>query len=471
MIKFLHTADLHIGKVFHEQSLCEDQAAVLDQLACLLKDDSYSALVIAGDVYDRSIPSPDAVEILGAFLGKVKRANPSLEIFIIPGNHDSAVRLGFGRELFAALGVRLGVTAADCDKPVIIEKNGERCAFFLLPFLNPGVLQPEACDEEIFSQAHEPLRSQSALAAEAGRRMEKALRALAAQGVSRAVLAAHVFASGGAESGGERVFLGSAELVNLSLFPGFDYIALGHLHRCQRVGENAWYSGSPLVYSFGEVQSAEQALAEQALAELDVAEGAAARKKSGEKFFLSVELKDGGAEVEKIPVKPVRSALSFAGPFARFAGELSADNAADRELLAAKDDYLEIRLTDRGIVENAQERLRKRFPRLLSLRQDDARAGLSSGLATVFAAARHRERRSLAADFKDFLASLYGETDESGGSGGANGAGSVGYTQEEIALFEALLAEAEGEQNESLDCKSRDLQSLDLQSREGGVLF
>ena len=439
MIKFLHTADLHLGKVFYDQALSEDQAAVLDQLACLLQDDSYAALVIAGDVYDRSIPSPDAVELLGAFLAKAKSGNPSLEIFIIPGNHDSAVRLGFGRELFASLGIRLCVMAADCDKPVIVEKNGERCAFFLLPFLNPGVLEANDAESSPDNPSNaEPLRSQSALAVEAGRRMEKARQVLADQGVSRAVLAAHLFASGGAEAGSERVFLGSAELVNISLFKEFDYIALGHLHRCQRVGDNAWYSGSPLVYSFGEVQ----------------ATSTSTGQKSGEKFFLSVELKDGGAAVEKIPVKPLRNAASFSGPFARFA----ADESADSELAAAKDDYLEIRLTDRGITENARDILRKRFPRLLSLRQDDARAGLASGLATAFAAVSHGERRSLSADFKDFLASLYGAEYEPDASSG---------TAEEIELFEALLAEAEGEQNESLGTRQSGLRS----PNEGGLPF
>ena len=395
MIKFLHTADLHLGKIFYDHSLGEDQAVMLENLARILEDDSCSVLVIAGDVYDRSIPSPEAVELFGAFLGNVKNRRPSLEILVTPGNHDSAARLGFGRELFARLGIRFAVSAVDCDKPLIVEKDGESCAFFLLPFLNPGVLEGEAATEE----GPVPLRSQSSLAEEAGRRMEKARQELAGRGVSRSVLAAHLFASGGAEAGSERVFIGNAELVNVSLFKGFDYIALGHLHRCQRVGGNAWYAGSPLAYSFGETQ---------------------------EKFFLSVELNDNGVEVEKIPVKPLRKVTSLAGTFERFAG----DTSADRELLAAKDDYLEIRLTDRGITENARDILRKRFPRLLSLRQDEALAGLSSTLAARAQEGPRGERRCLSADFKDFLASLYGDADTPDISA-------------EIELFNALLAEVE----------------------------
>ena len=405
MLKFLHTADLHLGKVFHEQSLCEDQAAMLEGLARILEDDSYAALVIAGDVYDRSIPSPEAVELFGSFLGSLKTRRPSLEVFVIPGNHDSAMRLGFGRELFARLGIRFGVSAAECDKPLIVEKDGERCAFFLLPFLNPGVLE---------GQDAEPLRSQSALAEEAGRRVENARRELADRGVSRSVLVSHLFASGGAEAGSERVFLGSAELVNISQFRAFDYIALGHLHRCQRAGENAWYSGSPLVYSFGEAAP----------------QGNSGEKTQREKFYLSVELKSGGAAVEKIPVTPLRKTATLSGSFARFSGDMSTDS----ELLAAKNDYLEIRLTDRGITENARDILRKRFPYLLSLRQDEALAGLGSSFAAGGGEERQsRERRSVSADFRDFLAGLYGET---------NAADTLAETE----LFDTLLAEAEAEE-------------------------
>jgi len=383
MIKFLHTADLHLGKVLNGHGLGEDQAAMLDQLALLLEDESYAALVISGDVYDRSIPSPDAVELFSSFLGKVKNRRPSPEIFIIPGNHDSASRIGFGRELFSRLGIHFGVDAEDCDKPVIIEKSGEKCAFFLLPFLNPGVLEVEG----------DILRSQNALAEEAGRRMEKARRELSGQGVAYTVLAAHLFTTGGTEAGSERVFLGSAEQVNSAFFDGFDYAALGHLHRCQNVGKKIWYSGSPLAYSFAEAGQ--------------------------EKFFLSTELKKDGAVTEKIPVKPLHRVTSLQGSFARFSGDIS----DDAEASAAKDDYLEIRLTDSVITENAGEILREKYPRLLSLRQDEAFAGLTGAIVDN---APSGDRRDVSADFKKFLSTLYEQPDP-----------------EEQELFDTLLAETE----------------------------
>ncbi|MDR0513293.1 MAG: exonuclease SbcCD subunit D [Treponema sp.] len=417
MIKLLHTADLHLGKVFHDQSLAEDQAAMLDNMVSILVDDSYSALVISGDVYDRSIPSPEAVELFGAFLAKVKSAQPKLEIFIIPGNHDSQARLGFGRELFAGLNIHLGVCAEECDKPVIVEKDGEKCAFFLLPFLSHGALEADNPDDGA-------LRSQYALAETAARRMEKARAELAERGISYSVLLAHLFAAGGMESGAERVFVGTAEQVPVTLFKGFDYVALGHLHRCQRVGDNAWYSGSPLSYSFSET----------------VPLGNGDDRWQQEKFFLSVELTHTGAQVEKIPVKPLRGVWSFSGKFARFTADVSSETLHDRALAAAKNDYLEIRLTDGGITENAREILRSRFPNILSLRQNDAFAGLRSS-AVLRRNVDGGERRSLSDDFKDFLSSVYGEE-----AAEESGARTAPETAAKIELFNLLLAEAEAEE-------------------------
>ena len=423
-MKFIHTADLHLGKIFHDHSLIEDQAVMLEDLAQLLEDGGYSALLIAGDIYDRSIPSPEAVELFGSFLERVKSFRPSPELLVIPGNHDSASRLGFGKELFARLGIRFGVSAEDCDKPVIVEKNGEKAAFFLLPFLNPGALS--IAD----NGAPVPIRSQSALAEEAARRMEKSRAGLAAkQGVNYSVLAAHLFASGGKEAGSERVFLGSAELVNTGLFKNFDYVGLWHLHRCQSAGDKMWYPGSPLAYSFGEV-SAQKAGPQTGIPQMG----------REEKFFLSVELDKDGTKVEKIPVKPRRKVTSISGPFARFTGD-----TMDRELLDASNDYLEIRLTDSKITENARDILRRRFPFLLSLRQDEALAGLSSairaqapeGYREECRAGSPAERRSISGDFRNFLVSLYGEAlPQRGGA-------------EKLELFNTLLCEVEEEESVS----------------------
>jgi exonuclease SbcD len=412
MIKFLHTADLHLGKVLHEQSLAEEQRRMLDDLAGFLADESYQALVIAGDVYDRSIPSTEAVELFSAFLGKLKARRPSLEILVIPGNHDSPVRLGFGREIFAGLGLRFAADPGDCGKPVVLKdpENGKSCAFFLLPFLSPGSFRPgpaEKPGETVPGGEEGPAgswASQARLAAEAAGRLEEARLRYKAEGVSRFVLVAHLFAAGGREAGSERIFLGNAELADIGLFSGFDYAALGHLHRMQQAGKNGWYSGSPLAYSFGEAGS--------------------------EKYFLSVELDTAAGNlpplIKPIPVAPLRKLCRISGPFERFFHP----SPEDMELAAAGEDYLEISLTGRGLVENALAILRKNFPRLLSIRQDAALSGLLAGHGgSGSPAEKPGERRDTAEDFKEFLTGLYGEAD-----GG------------ELALFRELLAELEAEE-------------------------
>jgi exonuclease SbcD len=417
MIKFLHTADLHLGKVLHEQSLIEDQRYMLDNLAGILTDESYQALIIAGDVYDRSIPPIEAVELFGAFLGKLKARRPSLEVLIIPGNHDSPVRLGFGREIFAGLGLRFVTDPRDCGKPVILKdpENGESCAFFLLPFLSPGSFRPgpaEKPKETVSGKGAETQGDeergnpapQARLAAEAAGRLEEARLRCKAEGVSRFVLAAHLFAAGGREAGSERIFLGSAELADMELFSGFDYVALGHLHRMQRAGKNGWYSGSPLAYSFSEAGS--------------------------EKYFLSVELGAAAGNlspvISPIPLSPLRKLRRISGPFERFFHP----SPEDTELSAVAEDYLEISLTGRGLTENALAVLRKNFPCLLSIRQDAALSSLLAGHAGLAGEEKPGERRDTAKDFEEFLTGLYGEADKG-----------------ELALFRELLAEIEeGEQ-------------------------
>jgi exonuclease SbcD len=218
------------------------------------------------------------------------------------------------------------------------------------------------------------------------------------------VLAAHLFAAGGREAGSERIFLGSAELADIGLFSGFDYVALGHLHRMQQVGENGWYSGSPLAYSFGEAES--------------------------EKCFLSVEIDTADGNLPPIltplPVLPLRRLRRVSGPFDRF----FRPSPEDTELSAFREDYLEISLTGRGLTENALAILRKDFPRLLSIRQDAALSGLLAEHAALGKPASG-ERRDTVRDFEEFLAGIYGKADSG-----------------ELALFRELLAELEGEDQE-----------------------
>ena len=171
-MKFLHTADLHLGKVFHEHSLIDDQAYMLDGLAEILEDAAYRALLIAGDVYDRAIPQAEAVNLFSRFLGNLKARRPDLAVLVLPGNHDSSSRLGFGRELLAELGVHFVTRPEDAASPILVRAaDGAETAFFLLPFLAPGSLRRESGDDQ---GEGEFLRSQAALAGEAAARLEQA---------------------------------------------------------------------------------------------------------------------------------------------------------------------------------------------------------------------------------------------------------------------------------------------------------
>ncbi|MDR1466166.1 MAG: exonuclease subunit SbcD [Treponema sp.] len=382
-MKFLHTSDLHLGKIFHDYSFIDDQTFILDKLLTELKDISFQALVIAGDVYDRSIPSPDAVKLFSSFLGKLKKERPDLDIFLISGNHDSSSRLAFGRELFAELGVFFTTDPVDADKPIVIGENGDRTAFFLLPFLNPGSLKGE---DQV------PLRSQARLVETAAGRLESARLAVLEQGVQHTVLIAHLFATGGLATDSERTFIGAAELADVGLFVGFDYIALGHLHRYQSIKSNAYYSGSPLPYSFSEAKH--------------------------EKFFLSVALSAEKPVVEKIPIEPLRRMSSLTGTFDDFKGDLS------DEIKAKKDDYLEIILTNKSFVDNPLFFLRQRFSHLLTIRQEEAVKAHLQESDSRLRFADINAKRNIVDDFTDFLFDLYGEINE-----------------KETALFQALLSE------------------------------
>jgi exonuclease SbcD len=359
-MKILHTADWHLGRLLHEQPLIEDQRYMLEFLLSFLEKNPHDALIIAGDIYDRSIPSPESVELFGSFLGELRKRCPGLEICIVSGNHDSAARLGFGRELFRRLSVHIASRAEDALNPVLLEAKTpggetERCAVFLLPFL------------------------QAPAVAEAAEKLEAARAEALRGGALWTVLASHLFIRGAAASDSERVFLGNAEQIDSGLFEAFDYAALGHLHKFQKAGKNAWYSGSPLAYSFGESNQ--------------------------DKVFLSVELSNAEGKksvgINQVPIRPLHPLKSLSGTFTEFfeGKRPDADGAS----------YLEIMLSGKELVEQPLPLLRTRYPLLLSIRQDAAFAARYAGYAETVP--EYVEGRSLAGDFDTFLLELYGSVD------------------------------------------------------------
>ncbi|MBL8967396.1 MAG: exonuclease SbcCD subunit D [Spirochaetaceae bacterium] len=407
-MRILHASDLHLGKTLHERGLLEDQARMLECLLEAIATERPAALLLAGDIYDRGVPPPEAIGLFDSFLNRAASLDPELAIVVVPGNHDSASRLSFGAGLLRRAGVHFRTRAEEAAEPVMVEREGEALAVFALPYLNPGSLRrsaprPPAATgsaaaapepEFDFGTAEEaaPLRSQAELFEEALRRVTPRL----VRGAHN-VLLAHCFAAGCSSSESERAFVGAAELVDAAAFDPFDYAALGHLHRPQAAGRKGRYPGSPLAYAFSEGEA-------------------------GDRGFLLVDLASGGFEARLLPAKPLRRLRRVTGSFA----ELSAPGA----LPEARGDYVEARLTDELPVLDPADALRANFPHLLSVRQaafEIKAAGTGGAGAEAGPRSAETGAAAAAADFEAFHLELRGEPPD----------------PETRALFTELLAEAE----------------------------
>lgn len=323
-MRLLHTADLHLGKILHEQSLLDDQSVLLEQIARELETGNYDLFVVAGDVFDRSVPPPEAVLLWDGFLRRVA-ALPGLETVIVPGNHDGASRMAFASSFLGAHHIHLRTRVDELERPLTFRWGGDEWDVFAVPFLQAGSL------EVVKDGQAAVLRSQRDLWEEARRRLTAARR----PGV-RAVLVTHLFTMGGSETDSERLFVGEAEQIPSSWLEGWDYVALGHLHRVQQPASGVWYAGSPLAYSFSEAGQ--------------------------EKVLLRWE--DG--VVTPIPLAPVRPLTRLKGTFDDF--------VRGEGWEAYRDHWLEVTLIDAALVPGPLERLRPRFPGLLSLVQTPVRA-------------------------------------------------------------------------------------------------
>ena len=251
-MRLLHTSDWHLGRTLHGVDLLEHQAAHLDHLVEVVRAESVDAVLVAGDVYDRAVPPVEAVTLLSETLGRLAEL---CTVVLTPGNHDSAVRLGFGAGLMRD-GVHLRTRVADVAEPVVLrDSDGGSVLVYGLPYLDPDAARPAlATDpERPLARSHEAV----VRAAMDRVRADVAARTPAGGPAPRAVVLAHAFVLGGQASESERdIRVGGADHVPADVFAGVDYVALGHLHGPQRVagphGTLVRYSGSPLAYSFSE---------------------------------------------------------------------------------------------------------------------------------------------------------------------------------------------------------------------------
>lgn len=340
-MKLVHLSDLHLGKRIHEFPMLEDQHYILQEILEIIDREKPDAVLIAGDVYDRSVPSTEAVGMLDDFL--VDLTARALPVMLISGNHDSPERLAFGGRVMERSRIHISPVYSGEASPVTLEDGHGPVDFFLLPFLKPATVR--ACfPEEKIESTDDAVRC--------------AVRHLPRDPSRRSVLIAHQFVTGAATCDSEELFVGGSDNVGADAFEGFDYVALGHLHGPQSIG-NVRYCGSPLKYSFSEMKQ--------------------------KKGVTIVELGEKGAlSVESVPLTPRREMRELRGTY----DQLTAlDFYRDLDL----DAYYRIILTDEDDKPEAIGCLRSIYPHLMCLEYDNAR---TRGGGQIIEAIAELERKS-----------------------------------------------------------------------------
>jgi DNA repair protein SbcD/Mre11 len=339
-MRLIHTSDWHLGRTLHGESLLEQQRAFLAWLVELATQRAADAVLVAGDVYDRAVPSTDAVQLLDDALVGFARAN--VPVIMTSGNHDSAIRLGFGRALQEVAGVHIRTRVSELDRPVVLRDDAGELAVYGIPYLLPDAVMAELGAER--SHASVLAAAVSRIRADAARR-----------GISRVVALAHAFVTGAVASESERdIQVGGIGDAPASVFAGLSYAALGHLHGQQQLAPGVRYCGSPLAFSFSE--------------------------RNHTKSVSLVEVAaDGTAAVEPIatpvgrPLREVRGRLD----------ELVARAGTDLADLA--DAFVKVILTDPARPLAPMERLREHWPHTLVLdfQPDGARTEVAADLARL----------------------------------------------------------------------------------------
>lgn len=333
-MKFLHLADLHLGKRVNGFSMLEDQAHILRQILAILDDEQPDGVLIAGDVYDKSVPSVEAVELLDDFLTELRARG--VPVLLISGNHDSPERLAFGGRVMDSCGIHISPVYDGALTPVTLQDAFGPVHVWLLPFVKPAHVRrwfPDA-DIESYTDA-----------------MAEAVAHMDIDTAARNVLVTHQFVTGGTRSGSEELSVGGTDNVDSGVFAPFDYVALGHLHGAQHIGrETIRYAGSPLKYSFSEARQ--------------------------HKSVTVVTLGEkGDVQVRTVALTPLRELREIRGSY----DELTARSFYEHTTY--RSDYLHLILTDEQDVFDAMSRLRTIYPYLMTLDYDNARTRAAGGMS------------------------------------------------------------------------------------------
>jgi len=324
-MKFVHLSDLHLGKRVNEYSMLEDQEYILTKIINIIDDEKPAGVIIAGDVYDKSIPSAEAVQMFDDFLTHLAKRN--LQVFVISGNHDSPERMSFGSRLMDQSGIHISQVYNGEFVPFSMKDEHGVVNVYMLPFVKPAHVK-RFSDESIESYTDA---------------IRVAIAEMKVDQSARNLLITHQFVTGATRSESEDISVGGSDNVDVSVFDGFDYVALGHIHSPQNcTSERVRYCGTPLKYSFSEAKD--------------------------NKSITVVELEEkGNISVKTVSLVPMRDMVEIKGRYNEIMLKSFYENTSYQE------DYIHITLTDEEDVVDAIGKLRTVYHNLMKLDYDNKR--------------------------------------------------------------------------------------------------
>lgn len=324
-MKIMHLSDLHIGKKVNEYSMLQDQIYILKEILHIIDDEKVETVIIAGDVYDRSLPPNEALELFDEFLYQLSSRN--VNVFVISGNHDSPERISYGGRMMTENKIFLSPVYDGNVKPITLNDDYGEVNFYLLPFVRPADIRRYFPDENIENYTDA---------------VKVAIDNMNVDFSERNILVTHQFVTGVELSESEDIIVGGTDNVSGEVFDGFDYVALGHIHREQTVGkDNIRYCGTPLKYSFSEAKNI--------------------------KSVTILDFNDkGNIEYSKIPLTPLRDMREIRGTYYELTLKSNYESTNT-------EDYLHITLTDEEDIPDAIGKLRSIYPNIMKLDYDNLR--------------------------------------------------------------------------------------------------
>ena len=327
-MKLIHLSDLHLGKRVNEFSMIEDQEYILKEILTIIKKEKPDGVLVAGDVYDKSIPSEEAMELWDSFL--ISLAEKKIPVYAISGNHDSAIRFADHSELVDSTGIHLSPVYNGASKCFELKDKNGVLNIYLLPFIKPATVRAKFPDERIENYTDA---------------CRVAIEHMNVDVSERNVLVAHQFVTGATRCDSEDIVVGGLDNVDASVFDVFDYVALGHIHGKQKIGRDTIrYCGTPLKYSFSE--------------------------KDHKKSVTVVEFgKKGDVSISEIPLIPLHDLREIRGSYEEITLKKNYENTNT-------EDYVHIVLTDENDIPDAVGKLRVIYPNLMKLSYDNKRTAM-----------------------------------------------------------------------------------------------